>query len=98
MSFVFWQNFDKWFAHLCQDHQRVQPSFSDMVVSVSNCGPDEFECNYPADGCILWDKVYDGKIDCLRDGHDESNQTRYQVAWKLFPSGENTFYNLIHKS
>lgn len=48
-----------------------------------------FECNYPADGCISWDKVYDGRIDCLRDGSDENNNAKILVLQQMYPNGTN---------
>ncbi len=33
------------------------------------------------------DKVYDGVVDCLTDGYDETNATKLMVATILFPEG-----------
>ncbi len=59
---------------------------------LTSCGPGEFECNYAADGCISPSKVYDGIVDCKRDGFDENEEARSLVANKKFPDGE--FFSL----
>ncbi len=60
-----------------------------LLFEVSHCcGPGEFECYYRADGCISWDKVYDGVIDCLRDGSDENNHSRTLKMNEMFPNGK----------
>ncbi len=51
------------------------------------CEPDEFECNYPADGCIPRYKVRDGNIDCIRDAYDESIEAFKQLI-QVYPEGE----------
>ncbi len=56
------------------------------------CESGEFECNYPADGCIAWDKVYDGRIDCLRDGSDENSLSRKALFYKMHPDGKMYFW------
>ena len=55
-----------------------------LEVSATPCGPDEFECYHRADGCIPLRKVYDGEVDCLTDGHDESSAVRQEIANLLF--------------
>ncbi len=57
-------------------------------MSRQTCEPGEFQCNFAADGCIPDKKVYDGEVDCLRDGYDESPKVRQQVAGLLFPNGK----------
>ncbi len=54
---------------------------------ITPCEEDEFPCNYPSDGCISWDKVYDGKVDCIRDGHDEDIFLQESVAASMFYKG-----------
>ncbi len=34
------------------------------------------------------EKVYDGNIDCLTSGDDESDETRHMMATQRFPHGE----------
>ncbi len=60
-----------------------------------SCDAEEFECNYPADGCIPWSKVYDGVVDCLRDGADEAAEAKKMAALEKFPEGKNTLCTLI---
>ncbi len=50
-----------------------------MGFPTTQCGSDETECNYPADGCLKKKLVGDGTIDCLRDGFDETLQARFLV-------------------
>ncbi len=54
----------------------------------SPCGPGEFECTYPADGCIRQERVADGTTDCLRDGSDESVEAKRDLAKNIFPNGK----------
>ncbi len=55
------------------------------------CEVDEYECDHPADGCIPRERMYDGKVDCLRGGDDENTDARNSIASQLFPEG-----NVIH--
>ncbi len=48
----------------------------------------EFECSHAADGCITMSQVYDGRIDCLRDGSDENEDARDLILNLLFPEGK----------
>ncbi len=74
------------------------------MFQVFACEPDEFECNYPADGCLPEGKVFNGIVDCLRDGHDETETAREWRTERLIPWGkqcrllhvatENHFYTL----
>ncbi len=52
-----------------------------------SCESDEFECNYPADGCIGRHQVRDGNIDCLRDGFDETIEG-FRKLLHIYPEGE----------
>ena len=58
----------------------------ELLLALS-CKKDEFECNYAADGCIPWEKVHDGVVDCIRDGFDESAQIKQASARQKFPKG-----------
>ncbi len=60
-------------------------SVAAYFVKTESC---EFECNYAADGCITMEKVYDGEINCFRDGSDENEDARDLVLSLLFPQGK----------
>ena len=47
-----------------------------------------FECHYFDDGFIAMEDVYDGEINCMRDGHDETEEARRVSALNLFPEGK----------
>ncbi len=61
--------------------------FMSVFTVVLSCELSEFECSHPADGCIPWQDVNNGEIDCLRDGSDETREARTLAAQQLFPQG-----------
>ena len=60
------------------------------VTKTPSCSENEFECMYPEDGCILYEYLCDGMVDCMRDGSDESKHecghpgARYQPEGMIF--------------
>ncbi len=70
----------------------VLPIVAALMDVTNGCSADEFECNYPADGCIPLKKVYDGEIDCFRDGSDENEFQRTKFAKEKFPNGKNSLF------
>ncbi len=63
-------------------------ALADQPHFVKSCGLNELSCKYPSDGCISWEKVCDGEVDCIRDGYDEDKSFLDSVAVSIFSEGK----------